>query len=281
MLVIRKMSIVTARQMKRWMRILASLILFWTATSESSCRFHSSYRKIYSLSGPVTQILEEWSLLNAPELRGVSVFYPLPQGFKGKKIPGGVFLSPGALEEMKDALVFFDESQELRKLFRARKIEAVEIRTRNQFPGVVAANVSSLLSKYVVECGPEKILAKVKKLEDSILDRMKKKPSIVFFLGEVGKNHLPQFVIASDGLVLWLKKKELISSYPSELGYVSWSGAIIQEMKGKSLFLGIKDDKDASVTGDKERANLTYPGALIPGVRQLEAWNYFLDHRPQ
>lgn len=263
------------------MKTLVSLFLFWAATSQAACRFQPSYQKIYSLSGPVTQIMEEWDLLRAKELKGVTIFYPVPKNFKGEKIPGGNFLSPIKLDEMKDAVVFFDESQGLRKLFRTRRINAVEIKTRNQTPREVAEEVSGILKNYVADCDSEKIMTKVKKLEESISGRMKGKPSIVFFLGELKKDHLPEFVIANDGLVLWLKKKNLITSYPTELSYVNWSGSIIESMKEKSLFVGIKEEITPSVSGDVKKANLIYPGGLIPGIKQLEAWNYFLDHRPQ
>jgi hypothetical protein len=236
---------------------------------------------VYSLSGPLTEILDEWNLLQAPELKGVTIFYPMPENYKGERIPGGNFLSPAKLDEMKNAIVFFDESQGLRKLFRARNIPAIEIKTRNKTPGEVAETISAILQRFVVDCDSVEILSKVRKLEEKIAVRMKNKPSIIFFLGKVGKEKLPEFVIANDGLVLWLKKKNLISGYPSELAYVNWSGSIIESLKGHSLFLGVIDENISSVTGDRKRANLVYPGALIPGIRQLEAWNYFLDHQPR
>ncbi len=263
------------------MKIFASLIFFWAVTAQAACRFHPAYGKIYSLSGPVTQILEEWNLLQAKELKGASLFYPLPGNFKGEKIPGGVFLSPSKLDEMKNALVFFDESQELRKLFRTRRVNAVEILSRNQTPGEVTASVLKTLKKYVTGCDSDQVLAKVRTLEQSIEGRMKGKPSIIFFLGEIRKEKLPEFVIANDGLVLWLKRKNLISSYPSELGYVNWAGSIIEALKGKSLFLGIREEDIPTVSGNSRKANLAYPGGLIPGIRQLKAWNYFLDHQPR
>ncbi len=263
------------------MKILVSLILFWAATSQAACHFNSSYRKIYSLSGPVTKIFEELNLLHASELKGLSIFYPIPESFRGEKIPGGVFLSPAKLDEMKDAVVFFDESQELRKLFRARSINAAEIRSRNQTPGEVTETVLKVLGKYVSECDAKKVREKYQELEKRITQKMKARLEIVFFLGEVRKEKVPEFIIANDGLVLWLRKMKLISSYPSELGYVNWAGSILEDMKNKALFLGLMEGNTPKVIGNRKRANLIYPGALIPGIGQLEAWNYFLDHQPR
>lgn len=275
------MNIVTGRPMKRWMRILASLVLFWTLQSHASCRFNASVSKVYSLSGPATQLFHDWDLLSSSKLKGATVFYPLPDDFQGERIPGGVFLSPAKLSEMKDSLVFFDESQELRKLFRTRNITAVEIKSRNQTPGEVTNSVLGLVGKYVTDCDPEKVRQRVRILEEKIIKKMKTKQTIVFFLGEVRKGRLPELVIANDGLVLWLRKLNLISSYPSELGYVNWSGSIIEDLRTKALFVGLKEGSSPGVSGGKSRATLTYPGCLIPGVGQLEAWNYFLDHQPR
>jgi hypothetical protein len=30
---------------------------------------------------------------------------------------------------------------------------------------------------------------------------------------------------------------------------------------------------------EKDHINFTYPGALVPGISQLEAWNYLMDDK--
>ncbi len=225
--------------------------------------------------------MERAGLLTSPALKGVSIFYPAPESFKGEKIPGGVFLSPSKLNEMKNSVVFFDESQELRKLFRSQKINAVEVKSRNMVPGEVVLKSMDYLGKYVSGCTEKfnSISAHVSHLEKMIVETMKSQMNVVFFLGSVGEGKLPELVIAHDGIVLWLKKKNLINTYPSELAYLSWSSAIINKLKGKYLFLGLKEENDPGVQGNSSRANLNYPGCLIPGLSQLEAWVYFLKHK--
>ncbi len=263
------------------MKIFASLFFLFTSSTFAACGFGPSVKSVYSLSGPVTQMIERAGLLSSPSLKGVSVFYPAPSLFKGEKIPGGVFLSPAKLSEMKNSVVFFDESQELRKLFSSQGIHAVEVRSRNLVPREVVQNSIKLLERYVTGC-KEKfriISEQVSTLESKIKQSMKQKLDVVFFLGAVGEGKLPELVIAHDGLVLWLKRMKLINTYPSELAYLSWSSSLINKLQRNYLFLGLKEETLPEVKGTSFRATLIYPGCLIPGISQLEAWVYFLQHK--
>lgn len=262
------------------MKILVSIIVLFSGLAEAGCRFRNS-QKVFSLSGPMTSVIEEAGLLSANELRGISVFYPKVKAFKGKYIPGGIFLSPSQIREMKGALIFFDEGQELRKLFRSQGIEAIEVRSRGQTPREATEKMISALRPHTADCDFGKILQRLSEAESKIAERMKSKENMIFFLGKVNAGKLPELVIAHDGLVLWLKKKNLINTYPSELGYINWSGSIINNLDGKAIFIGITEEETPKVSGTKNRATLSFPGALIPGIRQLDAWNYFLDHRPR
>lgn len=255
------------------MKILFSLLLL-SFSAFSECHFKSG--KVYSLSGSVTKIFEEIGLIH--ELRGISVFYPEVKGFKGEVIPGGIFLAPSKLEEMEDAVVFFDQSQELRKTFARKKIHAIEINGRNKSPAEVVALIREILAPFVVGCDFGPVTEKTKSLEEKIASRMKDKMNVIFFLGGVSTGKLPELVIANDGIVLWLKNRSLIRSYPSELAYVNWAGAIIDELRKTHLLLGLKEGKTPEVSGDRIRATLTYPGILIPGLHQLEGWLWFLEN---
>ncbi|MES2529292.1 MAG: hypothetical protein V4598_19550 [Bdellovibrionota bacterium] len=263
------------------MKILASIFLLLSFSSHAACEFRSSVKSVYALSGPVTQMIERAGLLSSPLVKGVSIFYPAPESFKGEKIPGGVFLSPSKLDEMKSGLVFFDESQELRKLFHIKKINAVEMKTRNLAPGEVVTKSIATLLPFVSGCEVKfkSITDNVVALEKSIHELMKAKLKVIFFLGSVGDGKLPELVMANDGLVLWLRKKNLIQTYPSELAYLSWSSSILNGLEKDYLFLGMKEEVTPKVSGNSRRATLIYPGCLIPGVAQLEAWLYFLRHK--
>lgn len=265
------------------MKILASLIFLFANSAFSTCEFKSSFKSVYSLSGPVTQMIERSGLLSSSALKGVSIFYPTPQSFSGEKIPGGVFLSPSKLNEMKNSVVFFDESQELRKLFLSQKITAIEFKSRSLVPSEVVETSLKTLGRYVDGCSEKfkAISLHTKQLEKTIRALMRTKLDVVFFLGSVGGGRLPELVIANDGIVLWLKRVGLIQTYPTELAYLSWSSSIINQLSGKYIFLGLKEDYRPSVRGSSSRATLIYPGALIPGISQLEAWVYFLQHKPR
>ncbi len=260
------------------MKILFSLYLFLSGSvAIASCGFTRGHKPLYSLSGPLTVILEELGLLNSPVVKGISVFYPVPDSFKGEVIPGGVFLSPSKLTEMKSSIVFYDGSQELKKLFRSQNIEAIEFSSRNQTPREVTISAINLLGKHLLGCNTQKILEKLESLEKDIQANMKSRMKVFFFLGRITTHKLPELVIANDGLVLWLRKMNLITTYPSDLAYVNWSGAIINDLRTGVIFVGISADKKPSVQKIAGRYNLIYPGGLIPGIRQLEAWKYFLD----
>lgn len=261
------------------MKILFNLIFFlFVSSASASCGFAENVKSVYSLSGPLTVILEELGLLTSPVVKGVSVFYPVPDNFRGEVIPGGVFLSPSKLASLKGSLVLYDGSQELKKLFRSQNISAIEFTSRNQTPREVTEAAIELLRKYLSGCDTTRILKKLETIEKEIQAKMKTPLHVVFFLGRISGQKLPELVIANDGLVLWLRKLKTIVTYPSELAYVNWSGAIINRLPSGTLSVGISEDKKPSVKGESGRYNLIYPGGLIPGIRQLEAWNYFLDH---
>lgn len=260
------------------MKILFSLSLLFFSFFSFACGFTAGHKPVYSLSGPLTVYLEELGLLSSPVLKGISIFYPAPPSFKGDVIPGGVFLSPGKLSSMKNSLVFYDGSQELRKLFRSQKIEAIEFVSRNQTPREVTVRAMNLLGQHLSGCDGAVILKKLGSVESEIQKKMKSAMGVIFFLGRISGKKLPELVIANDGLVYWLRKMNLVTTYPSDLAYVNWSGAIINNLKGSTILVGISEGKTSSLQAASGRFNLVYPGALIPGIRQLEAWNYFLNH---
>jgi hypothetical protein len=260
------------------MKILVSLFLLFSFPAGAACRFNEKAQSVYSLSGPMSAVLEELGLLTSSNVKGLTIFYPAPSEFHGDTIPGGVFLSPGKLDEMKGSVIFYDSSQELEKVLKARGIRGVAIATRKMTPSQVTNELIKTLRPFVQECD-EKIKSfeqKVSQLEKTIREKMKRKWNVVFFLGEISGPKLPELVIANDGLSMWLRQEKLISTYPSELAYVNWSASVLNDLQDYKL-IGLKESQLKKVSGEKLRMTLAYPGVLNPGIRQLEAWNYFLD----
>ena len=150
---------------------MIALLINFLILSAWSCDF-SSDKKIYSFSGPVTQALEELNLLEKPQLQGISLFHPIAaKKFKGKRFAGGVLLSPASLSELSGGVVFYDESQELRRMFgQYPSIKSVEVSTRNLNPMQVSESVQKILTPHLSQC-PQTIkeqtkiqLAKLRKL---------------------------------------------------------------------------------------------------------------------
>lgn len=262
--------------MRTFLKVLLPLYCF---SSFAQCDFAKS-TNVISLSGTTTVLFKELGLLK--KLKGISVFNPVtPAEFSGKVYPGGIFLSQSALGEMKDAQVFFDESRELSKIFKSQQIRAVEIRTRNQTP---TESIHRALKEIIpLTVGCDKKVAELEKkriqLEQKIMKLLSTKKNLVFFLGEIKGERLPEMVVANDGVVKWLKDNDKIQTYPSELAYVNWSAKILQELQGMK-YVGITDPsrenkKEVRVIGT--RINFSFPGSLVPGLSQLEAFAYLFE----
>lgn len=272
--------------MRRWMPILFSLLIFFVSKVEARCRFRDDVKKVSSLSGSVTVLLRETGLLKDPKLQGISVFNPIaPEDFKGKIFPGGVFLSQKELPNFDGDLVFYDEVRELHRLFSSRKsVQGVQIKTRNLSP-MEAMNVTvKKLKVFTQDCEKEFLTLeeKAKKIEQEILDRVPKNFKAIFYIGEM-KKRLPETIMSNDGVVKWLREKKKLETYPSDLAYVNWSAKVMNSLGKDFLHVGILDtgrDYKKEVKKEKGRVNFSYPGVLVPGYSQLEAFHYFFSAIP-
>lgn len=260
---------------------LSFIILIFSLKTFAVCDFKPSVKKVISLAGPATVTLKELGLLNNPKLKGISVFNPVGKNeFSGRIYPGGIFLSQNTLNEFKDSVVFFDESRELTRIFKTYPtMVSREIKTRNQIPSETIDVTLKAVSEFITGC-EEKIkslVSKKEKLEASILSNIKKKLNVVFYLGDILNNRPPELVIVNDGVIKWLVMKEKISTYPSELAYVNWSARIMNGLPKDTLHIGIKDTEQEGLIKIKRSSRWTtlmYPGALVPGITQLEAFEY-------
>lgn len=266
--------------MNSWIKIFLS---FFVTSSVFACSFKDS-RRIYSLSGPITVLAKELGLLN--HLKGISTFHPVSKSeFKGEMLPGGIFLSRSKLDEMKGAIIFYDQSQELTKTFKnVSGVEVIEVKTRGLTPEEVLGLTIKLLSPYLKDCEAKITEVKIKseKLTIVLLKLIPRKLEAVFYIGEIRGSRVPEIAMVEDGIVKWLKRQELLVTYPSELAYVNWSAKVLSQLSHQTWHVGVKDTGGNLVMKVEKKAsrqvNLYYPGALVPGITQQEAWIYLLQN---
>lgn len=265
------------------MRIFLSLIFLLTSPVFAVCDFKPHVSKVISLAGSSTVVLKELGLLNHKKVQGISLFNPISSDeYSGKTYPGGIFLSRDTMKEFSGAVVFYDEARELRKVFDSySSIEGREVKTRNLNPDEAVRATLKIIDPYLQGC-EEKVSSlqqKVKKLMDEILEKIPENFTVVFYLGEFRSERLPETVMAHDGVVKWLKEKQKIKTYPSTLAYVSWSAKIMNELPKETLHVALKDNGREGIKEIKRssrKMTLIYPGVLVPGVTQLEAFLFLI-----
>lgn len=269
------------------MRIFLRFITLFIPVSFNcfaTCEFRPEISQVVSLSGPATVLLKELDLLGHSKLKGISVFNPVSsKEYSGEIYPGGVFLSRGVLNELKGSVVFFDEGRELRKLLKSEKtVDAQEIMTRNLTPREAVESTLKVISSYLQGCEDKikNLRMKVITLQNKILSYFPKKRPIVFYLGVLSNERKPEMVIANDGVVKWLRQENKIVSYPSELSYVNWSSKVLGSLPKETLHVGVKDsgrEGGREIKRSSQKMTLVYPGALVPGMSQLEAFLYWAE----
>lgn len=264
------------------MRIFLSLIWLISLNAFGVCEFKSEVTKVFSLSGSTTVLLRELGLLNHSKVKGISVFNPVKTGeFSGKVYPGGIFLSRDSLTEFYGGLVFYDESRELTKILTPMSaINSREIRTRSLSPLQAFDKTLKEVSFYLKGCEDKArvIREKFLGLEKQLLEKIPAGLPVVFYLGELRGERFPEMVVVNDGVVKWLKDKHKIKTYPSTLAYVNWSSRIMQSLPKNTLHVGIKDSGNSgekTIKRSSQKMTLIYPGALVPGLSQLEAFLYW------
>lgn len=268
------------------MKIFLSLILIIVSQNlYAICRFKTEIKKVVSLSGPMTVLLNETSLINDRAFDGISIFNPVSEKTYKKKIyPGGIFLAHSALEGLSNGVVFYDESREVKRILEYRKdIKSIQIKTRGLMPLEVIDSLIQELSIFVTDCSGSfsKIRLKAEKLQEKLIETLPKNLEVVFYLGEFKSNRPPELIIVQDGVVKLLLNKNIIKTYPSDLSYINWSSKILSHMSAHTLHVGVVDSamKDMREV-KKNQGNMTivYPGALVPGLSQLEAFLFWAQH---
>jgi hypothetical protein len=279
------MNIVIEGSMRPWMKILVSLVLLIISFNIfAECTFKSEVKKVVSLSATVAVALDEIGLLNHPVVQGVSIFSPISkQKFTKKIYPGGLYLAPGTVKEFNQSVVFYDQGRELKNLLQSLdSATLVEIQTRNQLPLETIEIVINKLKQFTTNCEKQFFRFKEKaiSLQSNLLKKIPQNFPVVFYLGEFQNERPPELVIVHDGAVKLLIREKNILTYASELSYVNWSSKIMTKMPARTIHLGIKDSGmsgEKKITQNSKHTNLVYPGALVPGITQIEAFLFWAN----
>lgn len=267
------------------MKIFLSILLAFTLDAYADCRFAPHVKEVISLSGTITVTLKELGLLNDPKLKGLSVFSPVSKNeYSGTFYPGGIFLSQASMETFKNATVFFDESRELSRAFKkTTNVNALEIVTRGMGPVQTMKKSEEVLKPYVVGCDEKlkNLRDKINITQEKLLSKIPKDVTVIFFLGEMKAEKFPEMIVAQDGVVKLLNDEKKIKTYPSSLAYVNWSAKILNQFSEDAYFVGLKDSGMEGLTQLKRssrKMTLIYPGVLVPGLTQLEAFLYLFEN---
>lgn len=266
------------------MQIFSILIFLISFNVKANCEFKKDVTKVTSLSGSMAVTLKELGLLSNPKMKGITIFAPIAKDeFKGKIFPGGIFLSQQALSQFDQEIVFFDEARELRRILNSRKsIVGREVTTRNLTPMQAIDSTLKVLAEFIVGCDQEIVTFKGKALavENEILKLLSKPMHAIFYIGVIKNNRLPETIMANDGIVKWLREQNKLVTYPTNLAYVSWSAKVMKELESKTVHVGIKDPGQNNLRSFNKNSNkisFEYPGSLVPGLTQLEAFLYLFQ----
>lgn len=276
------MSDVISWPTRRWMKpLLFSLIfLFSFHTLAEECKLKAP---LYSLSGPVSTVLRELNLLRDPNLKGISLFNPIPQDeYLGPRFGGGLFLSRREDKIFGKDEVIYDQGRELNRYFKERKSLSQGIQTVGSTPREVVQFVLDILDSRLLGCNKK---IELFKLRMKTLEKRKflKTRKIIFFLGQIGMNlRYPETVYGQDGFILEMTRTRQIQTYPSPLHYIRWSQKVIQSLDKDFIFVGISEPKDQKQKIfqkiDDKHFNIIFPGALTPGLTQLELIEFIVEN---
>lgn len=259
------------------MRRAFSLALFLiTLKGALACKLVPS-KTYVSFSAPITHLLEELKLLEDKSLKAISNYHSV-QNSKVRKVHGGIFLAPKKLMQMKDSIVFYDESRELSRTLKYSDVKgAVEVVTRDLDPFKAFDSSVQKLSPYLLGCNQvlRELKDKIDRINKEALKKNLPKKTFVFYLGKISKTgKKPKLLIANDGIVKFLKEKLSMLSYPSNLSYVPPSSRILGGLS-KTISIGLYESRDKLELTEvsTDTYNIGYPNSLKPGITQV----YFLE----
>ncbi len=213
--------------------------------------------------------------------------------FSGKIFLGGIYLSKREVQELqKGSVVFYDASQNLKKLLESEKekLTIQEIDTRNRDSLELANEALNKLTDFLDNCEEQLKAMKIKyqQLVEKIQSASILKQNIFFFMGEITANAYPEYLVGDDLFIKYLMQQSKMNKKFIGLPYLPWSAKNLREnpdalkmglvsrlngRKGKILDFELEEiDKNSN------RWNLYHPGILVPGAFQLEVASFVLNH---
>jgi hypothetical protein len=250
---------------------MIKVISLFLITSTFACELKPN--EYISLSGPVSILLRELDLLKDKSLKAISSFHPITKDeFSGKRVSGGLFISSKYLKSLKDPIVFYDSSRELKQIFQA----GIEIQTKGEISSLIDSHLESL-KPFTKDCESKikEIQKNVKTILKSIKD-YKFQKSYLFYLGKLGERKT-NLLVSNDLFVRVLKNKAKLKTYPSDSMYVPISQKIKKDFSD-AIEIGISDGKTHVKKIEDKRFNISFQGILTPGYSQilfLENWPKF------
>jgi len=264
-------------------KISIILILLNISINAYACKLQENVA-LYSLSGPITFILEELELLDSKNQKGISVFHPVRKSYLGNKLGGGIFLTPKAFRQEKkkgdlgnkQIIVFYDESKDITKnLSKIKSIKSIEVVTRGHDAFDSHNRALAHIRPFLQSCEQKLtgLKSKVASIRSALGKVKTKYPHIIFYLGIFNNvNKRPNLVMVNDGFVKSLTDIAKIKSYPSQFSYISWSKKIIKKLGPDILEVGVASNTSDKLIVKKLNSgvvNIHFRGALIPGIRQV------------
>ncbi len=244
--------------------------LFFFCTLSYSCHLDEEY-EFFSLSGPVTQILQELNLLNNKPLKGVSSFHFVETS--AQKIDGGIFLSSRFLKEFNKPVVFYDESEQLAKLFpKIPQLKSHQVLTRKSDLYDINLQAINQVLPYLKNCGSElvKLNSSLGDLKEKITQQKKMTPRLIFYLGKLTNTKKPQLVMSNDLFVKKWRELKKIETYPSTLEYATWSVKVLKDLENGYIEIGLNHGEERIEKVEMNKFNLFYPHILTPGLSQIK-----------
>lgn len=248
------------------------LFVFLITLYSFSCELK---KEIVSLSYPVTTMLDQLGLIGSKKLKAISSIHQTKNNFTGEKLSGGIFLAKNSIKNYKDKIIFYDSSIDLKNMFqRVSGVTSIEVKTRDLDPFQAYEEILNFISPVLSNCED-----KVKEIDlkrQVILNKyqnLKVKQQIIFFMGKCDGDKFPETIIANDGFVKFLKKLNVLETYPTETSYVIWSKKMLKNLANFKKFCINTNEDEFSLKQNKQIYNINFRQAFNPGLSQI----FFLD----
>ena len=245
----------------------------------NACSIKES-QKIGLYSGAMTSLLKELGLAASKNISFHSSYFPIGNKFS-KELKGGLFAAKKNFENLSADVIFYDDSSDLRKLFESVGYKnMIAIKTAGLTPFEVSELTIKYLRPLLIDC--EDKIQSISEMKNKLKLKKLSLEKVLFFIGEIKEEKLPQLIMVNDGFVKYLKNNEAIKTYDTELAYVTWSERIIKKYKDEGyLFIGlINNENSFKVQKINDTIyNIYCSGCLLPGLSQISFLQQLIDYK--